>query len=68
VTDFAGSYDDAFFAWCPQAIIYNQFDGLETQMDVVASQKFNTVLQIREYIGACRVDDLAVVQGTLGTP
>ena len=67
VTEFSGSYPDAFFAWCPQAIIYNQFDGLDTQMDVVASQKFNTVLQIREYIGACRVDDLAVVQGTLGT-
>lgn len=68
VKEFSGSYDDAFFAWCPQAIIYNQFDGLDTQMDKVASQKFNTVLQIREYIGACRVDDLAVIQGTLGTP
>jgi len=67
VTSFAGSYDDAFFAWCPQAIIYNQFDALDTKMDEVASQKFNTVLQVREYIGACRVDDLGVVQGTLGT-
>ena len=68
VTSFSGSYDDAFFAWCPQAIIYNQFDALQTKMDEVAAQKFNTVLQVREYIGACRVDDLGVVQGTLGTP
>lgn len=67
VSSFAGSFDDAAFAWCPQAIIYNQFDALQTQMDDVASQKFNTVLQVREYIGAARVDDLGVVQLTFGT-
>lgn len=68
VKDYAGSYDDAFFAWCPSSITYNQFDPLKTDMEEVASQKFNTVLQVREYIGACRIDDLGVVQGTLGTP
>lgn len=67
VKDYSGSYPDAFFAWCPSAITYNQFDPLKTDMEEVASQKFNTVLQVREYIGACRIDDLGVVQGTLGT-
>lgn len=67
VTDYSGAYDDAFFAWCPSAITYNQFDPLKTDMEEVASQKFNTVLQVREYIGACRIDDLGVIQGTLGT-
>ena len=68
VKEFSGSYPDAFFAWCPSAITYNQFDPLKTEMEDVASQKFNTVLQVREYIGTCRMDDLGVVQGTLGTP
>ena len=68
VKDYAGAYDDAFFAWTPSAITYNQFDPLSTEMDQMPTQKFNTVLQVCEYIGACRIDDLGVVQGTLGTP
>ena len=67
VKDYSGSFPDAFFAWCPSAIVYNQFDALKTDMDEASTQKFNTILQVREYIGACRIDDLGVVQGTLGT-
>lgn len=67
VTDYSGTYDDAFFAYCPTAIKYNQFDALTTQIDKAATQKFNTILQIQEYVGCCRMDDKKVVQGTLGT-
>ena len=67
VKEYSGSFPDAFFAFCPSAIVFNQFKPLVTDMDTVASQKFNTVLQICEYIGSCRIDDLGVVQGTLGT-
>lgn len=67
VTEYSGTYADAFFAWCKSAIVYNQFDPLQTEMDKDPTKKFNVVLQVREYIGACRLDDLGVVQGTLGT-
>jgi len=68
VSEYSATYPDAFFAYCSSAICYNQFDPLQTKLDEDPSKKFNIVLQIREYIGACRIDDLGVVQGTLGTP
>lgn len=67
VTDYSGTYPDAFFAWNPSAIVYNQFEALSTEIDKAPTQKFNVILMIQEYVGACRRDDLAVVQGTLGT-
>ena len=65
VTAFSGGATDAFFCWTEDAIMFNQFDAFETDLGEVASQKFNKVLMLSEYFGTCRLDDSAIIQGSL---
>lgn len=67
VSSFAGAYTDCFVAFQMSAGKLNTFKALATDLAVDPGMKFQWTLYLRELIGACRIDDKKVIQGTLGT-
>ena len=68
IDGYKGAYDDCFVAFCEGSFVYNQFSALETGLDRSIEMRNQWILYICEFINAVRIDDKAILQGTLGTP
>lgn len=53
-----------YFAWAPEALVWNQFEGMVTELGVAPTQKFNVIAYQKEIANCVRVDDNLVVQGS----
>lgn len=54
-------------AFCKSGIVYNTFRGLETKIDELPSQRFQTGLYISEFVACKRLDDKKVLHVQMGT-
>lgn len=63
LANYASTYANGrAVAWTMDAIKFNEFRGMAVEMDKAATQKFQSVLYMSEFLGACRRDDKRVVR------